>query len=537
MFSTVKFLKTGKLLTNYLCHEGAKGFHMQVVSQQGRSLGNKWLLLKRNQTAVPYGLAGSFKFESTDAKASVLDSIPEPPPLPPPTPSIEQISQWIESVDNQVIKSGNCLNDKVAFLDMNNQPSQQNPGDYQILQELEILPKEQTSESTDAEVLHISDESSTNVNETAFNSFDESLRDVNEVALHKQDIFKTHQENVPMEVIPEPPVVPQDLPGSIYKLAGEPTFESLGLGGWSPVGIIQNCMEFLHVTCDLPWWGSIVIGTVVVRTLMFPLVIVSQRNAAKMNNHLPEMQLIQLKLTEARQRGDRLDAARYANEMMFFMREKGLNPIKNLLVPLAQAPLFISFFMGLRKMANLPVESLKVGGLYWFADLTVPDQFYLLPIITCATLAITIEVGTDTARLNSSNMGLFKYLIRALPLVVFPFTINFPSAILVYWASSNFISLLQVATLRIPRVREYFNIEQLIKHNPKELPVKDEGFVKGVKESWTNLKITKELEDRQRADEINFIRSGRGPIRKTFKYDPTKPILPNNMVHAKKRND
>lgn len=43
-------------------------------------------------------------------------------------------------------------------------------------------------------------------------------------------------------------------------------------------------------------------------------------------------------------------------------------------------------------MANLPVESMKAGGFAWFVDLTVPDQFYLLPIITSATLALTIEV-------------------------------------------------------------------------------------------------------------------------------------------------
>lgn len=42
--------------------------------------------------------------------------------------------------------------------------------------------------------------------------------------------------------------------------SGEPSFSSLGLGSYTPVGIIQNCMEFLHISCDLPWWGSIVIG-------------------------------------------------------------------------------------------------------------------------------------------------------------------------------------------------------------------------------------------------------------------------------------
>lgn len=49
--------------------------------------------------------------------------------------------------------------------------------------------------------------------------------------------------------------------------------------------------------------------------------------------------------------------------------------------------------MGLRGMANVPVESLRTGGIWWFTDLTVPDQYFLLPIITSATLLLTIEVN------------------------------------------------------------------------------------------------------------------------------------------------
>lgn len=77
-------------------------------------------------------------------------------------------------------------------------------------------------------------------------------------------------------------------------------------------------------------------GTIVIRTVMLPLVIVAQRNAAKMNNNLPQIQAIQLKMTEARQSGNEMEAARYSQELMIFMREKGLNPLKNMIVPLAQ---------------------------------------------------------------------------------------------------------------------------------------------------------------------------------------------------------
>ncbi|KMY98889.1 mitochondrial inner membrane protein OXA1L [Drosophila simulans] len=311
----------------------------------------------------------------------------------------------------------------------------------------------------------------------------------------------------------------------VMNAAGEPSFASIGLGGWSPVGMVQNCMEFLHCTWEIPWWGTIAIGTLAVRTIIFPLVILAQRNSAKMNNNMPQMQMLQLKMTEARQSGNAIESARYAQEMMLFMREKGVNPLKNMVVPLAQAPLFISFFMGLRQMANAPVESMRDGGLFWFTDLTMADPYYLLPLITSATLYLTIEIGTDSARLSAANMNTMKYVLRALPIVIFPFTMNFPAAILTYWACSNFISLGQVAVLRIPSVREYFKIEKMLTHAPSALPPK-KGFVGGMKESWDNMKISKEIEERQRLDEIRFAKAGKGPLVKTYKFDPTKVAKP-----------
>jgi YidC/Oxa1 family membrane protein insertase len=100
-------------------------------------------------------------------------------------------------------------------------------------------------------------------------------------------------------------------------------------------------------------------------------------------------------------------AARYAQELMLFMKEKGLNPILNLVPPLAQAPVFISMFLSLRGLSNLPIESFRTGGMYWFEDLTVPDQYFLLPILTSATLLLTIEVGVRGALIGvkSANQG------------------------------------------------------------------------------------------------------------------------------------
>lgn len=75
-------------------------------------------------------------------------------------------------------------------------------------------------------------------------------------------------------------------------------------------------------------------------------------------------------------------------------------------------------------MTNLPVDSLKQGGFWWLTDLTIPDPYYLMPIITSLTMYTTIELATDG--INLQMMGMMRYIMRALPFILLPFMINFP---------------------------------------------------------------------------------------------------------------
>lgn len=60
----------------------------------------------------------------------------------------------------------------------------------------------------------------------------------------------------------DPPAPVEEIVEEIVKFHanGEQTLQSLGLGGWSPVGMVQSALEFMHINCGIPWWGTIVIG-------------------------------------------------------------------------------------------------------------------------------------------------------------------------------------------------------------------------------------------------------------------------------------
>lgn len=263
--------------------------------------------------------------------------------------------------------------------------------------------------------------------------------------------FASNFSNIPdipaIPALPALPTTPIVENVAALNALGEPTLASLGIGSFSsPSGLVQNALETIHIYTGLPWWGTIVLSTVIIRLLLTPLVISAQRNSAIFCNSMGEIQAVQDKILEARQMKNTLAFAEQTEEMQKIMQRTGYNPLKNILVPFAQMPFFLSFYFGLRGMVNAPVESMQQGGIAWFTDLTISDPTYMLPLITCGTLWLTLRSAlSSTATISTdTSQNLSIKMMKAMPVVMFPFIMTFPSALVVYWASSNTISLIQV---------------------------------------------------------------------------------------------
>ena len=167
---------------------------------------------------------------------------------------------------------------------------------------------------------------------------------------------------------------------------------SLGLGGWGPVGLVQHTLDYLHASAHLPWWVAIAGMTVLLRLVLVPVVVKMQRNAALLNNIRPELEAIQKRLKEFQQTGNKIMVAQETAKMLQLYHKHGCHPLKLIVMPLIQFPLFMSFFFGIRGMAYAPVASMKDGGIFWFTDLTVADPFFVLPVLACCSFLATIEV-------------------------------------------------------------------------------------------------------------------------------------------------
>ena len=121
------------------------------------------------------------------------------------------------------------------------------------------------------------------------------------------------------------------------------------------------------------------------------------RDSAKIANLNPTASKIHETMATYKRIGNQVAAAEEGAKLLEIYKRHGVNPVATMfMVPFFQLPVFMSFFWGIRGMAELPVESMKTGGLYWFTDLTIPDPAYVLPLVACLTFISNVEVICST---------------------------------------------------------------------------------------------------------------------------------------------
>ncbi|XP_069735298.1 mitochondrial inner membrane protein OXA1L isoform X2 [Phaenicophaeus curvirostris] len=328
-----------------------------------------------------------------------------------------------------------------------------------------------------------------------------------------QDLSSVGQN--PPSGAPEPPLA--------AGLEAEVRLEDLGLGAFTPVGLVQNFLQFLHLDVGLPWWGAIAVGTLGARAALLPLLVRGQREAARLATHLPHIQQLSQRLAEARRSADQFQVARAYSELAAYQKRHDVNPLRGFLVPLVQTPLFLSFFLALRAMATTPVPGLRTGGVAWFPDLTAPDPFYALPVLVTASTWLVLELGAETG-VSSPGSGAVRQVLRLLPLLFLPFILHFPTAIFTYWLTSNAFSLAQTGLLRVPALRTRLGIPQpgpTATPSPTATPAaRPKGLLARLRHEWGEAQSLQRSEDREWRRRHHLELAAKGPLRQTFRRPP-----------------
>lgn len=271
----------------------------------------------------------------------------------------------------------------------------------------------------------------------------------------------------------------------------------------------------------LPWWLAIIATTATARLAFFPLVLKQNIIGIKSANIMPETQKLQVKMNQAMVAGDAYNQALNRTKLQLLYKEHGLT-MKDRLIPiLFQAPMYASVFLLLRTLTGVPVEGLSTGGALWFTDLTVPDPYYILPLLTSSSMFMLFEFGLEGAVNPSQGMApMGRYLLRAMPFGLFFFIQGFPAATLLFWSTSNLFTLAYAMIFKNQWVKKKLNIPQRIQHNPDDLPLANMTFKGQVKTAIDKGKVKRTSLDVRRLDDIAFKKAGVGPLRKTYKEPP-----------------
>jgi YidC/Oxa1 family membrane protein insertase len=183
-------------------------------------------------------------------------------------------------------------------------------------------------------------------------------------------------------------------------------------------------LEAIHRAVN-NWGWSIIILTIMIKGIFFPLSATSYKSMAKMRLVTPKM----AKLKETY--GD--DKMRLNQEMMELYKKEKINPLGGCLPILVQIPVFISLYwvlLGAVEMRNAP-------WLGWITDLSVKDPYYVLPLIMGATMLIQTKLNPPPPDPMQAKIMMF------MPIVFTGMFLFFPSGLVLYWVVNNVLSIAQ----------------------------------------------------------------------------------------------
>lgn len=183
-------------------------------------------------------------------------------------------------------------------------------------------------------------------------------------------------------------------------------------------------LEKIHAVLG-NWGWSIIVLTIGIKLVFFPLSAASYRSMARMKTLQPRMKELQ-----ERHKDDR---AKLNTAMMELYKAEKVNPMGGCLPILIQIPFFIALYSTL--LAS--VEMRGAPWLGWIHDLAAPDPFFILPIVMMASMFVQYKLNPAPPDPTQAKMMLIMPL-------VFGFTFFFfPAGLVLYWVVNNGLSILQ----------------------------------------------------------------------------------------------
>ena len=194
---------------------------------------------------------------------------------------------------------------------------------------------------------------------------------------------------------------------------------------WWAAQPLFKLLQFMHGLVG-NWGWAIVLMTLTVKMVLYPLTASSYRSMAKMRKFAPKM-------TQLREQfGD--DRQRLGQEMMKMYKKEKLNPMGGCLPILVQMPIFIALYWVLMEA----VELRQSPFIFWIEDLSIKDPYFVLPLLMGASMFVQMQMQQQPS-MDPMQARMMKFMP-----VIFTFMfLWFPAGLTLYWFVNNVTTIVQ----------------------------------------------------------------------------------------------
>lgn len=179
-------------------------------------------------------------------------------------------------------------------------------------------------------------------------------------------------------------------------------------------------------------WGlAIILLTVGIRILLFPLVHKSTVSMRKMQKVQPKIKAIQEKYRKNKKDPD--VRAKMNQETMALYKQEGVNPVGGCLPTLIQLPILFALYT----LFAHAIELRHAPFIWWIVDLSAKDPLYITPVLMTASMWLQQKLAPQAGDAQQMKM------MRFMPLIFGVMFLGFPSGLVLYWLTNNVVTIMQ----------------------------------------------------------------------------------------------
>ena len=184
-------------------------------------------------------------------------------------------------------------------------------------------------------------------------------------------------------------------------------------------------LNWIHANIVDNWGWSIILLTVFIKALLYPLSSAGLRSMARMRKFAPQMKKLQEQYKDNRQK--------LAEETMKLYRREKINPVGGCLPLLLQMPVFIGLYWMLMETVDLR----HAPWIGWIHDLSVKDPYFILPVIMGLTMWLMQKLQPQPTDPTQAR------IMQLMPVMMTFFFLWFPAGLVLYWIANNTLSIAQ----------------------------------------------------------------------------------------------